>query len=314
MFKILISAAVISLGACLALKAQVVESTASYSEVPEEIVIKSEGEDKIRTVKPPLKITADDLESVRKSLQPDKDLFLLGVNEFMNLSPNYPETLFLSRVVQPWRAGFSDRTIITFYPRRKFLEIFGNNFAEKKAKGIQWTLALTDEEGKTFHKYSGSGLPPESISWIGENDQREWLRAGHNYAPVYVFVDGADVTRTVIGDVIKFTAIVVQKGSNLNISLDSAAVFGPTKSMKTIDKGQGEALLAATCDLIRRWYYDIPVKVNVYAQTKALAGLQADQVKNFLKNELMTGENVISAEGFDENFSQQRIDVILLNK
>ena len=298
-----------------ALRAQALAGGAtSYSEVPEEIVIKSESEDKIRTAKPPLKIATDEFESIRKSLQPDKDLFLFESGEFLNLSRNYPEKLFSPRVVQPWRSGFSDKTVIAFYPQRKFLEVFNKTPTEKNAREIQWTLSVTDEEGKIFHKYTGSGLPPETINWTGENDQREWLRAGHNYAPVYVFVDETGAPKTVVGDIIKFTAIVFQKGGNLNISLDSVSIFGPTKTMKTMDKVQGEALLAATCDLIKRRYYHIPVKVNVYAQTKDLAEIQADQIKNFLKKELMTGENVISAEGFEESFSQQRIDIVLLNK
>ncbi|MFA6433340.1 MAG: hypothetical protein WCW52_01455 [Elusimicrobiales bacterium] len=300
--------------AARAQEAQVAASTVTYNEVPEEIVVKSEGEDKLRTAKPPLKIATDDFESIRKSLEPDKDLFLFESGEFISLSRNYPDKLFTDGVIQPWRAGFSDKTVIVFYPLKKFEEVFSKNFTEKAAKEIQWTLSVTDEEGKIFHKYSGSGLPPESISWTGENDQKEWLSAGHNYAPVYVFVDEAGTPKTVIGEIIKFTAIVFQKGSNLNISLDSTALFGPTKSMKTIDKTQGEVLLSATCDLIKRRYYNMPVKVTVYAQTKDLAELQADQIKGFLKKELMAGESVISAEGMDDSFPQQRIDIVLLNK
>ncbi len=298
----------------IALRAQAPAPTVSYNEVPEEIVIKSESDDRISTVKPPLKITTDDFESIRKSLDPDKDVLLFESGEFKSLSHNYPEKLFSARVIQPWRVGFSDKTVIVFYPQRTFLEVFNKNFTDKTAKEIQWTLSVTDEEGKVFHKYSDSGLPPEYINWTGENDRREWLSAGHSYAPVYVFVDETGAPRTVIGDIIKFTAIVFQKGNKLNISLDSASVFGSTKYLKAIDKVQGEALLTATCDLIKRRYFNIPVKVNVYAQTKELAELQAGLIKDFFKKELMTGENSIGAEGFDESFSQQRIDVVLLNK
>ena len=266
MFKIVIAAVCLT-GFSGALGAQVVESTASYDEIPDEIVIKSETEDKLRTDRPPLKIKTDDFETIRKSLDPDRDLFLFESGDFLSMSRNYPEKLFSTQIIQPWRAGFSDKTVIAFYPRRKFEEVFNRNFTDKTAEGVQWTISVTDEEGKIFHKYAGSGLPPEVIEWSGENDQREWLKAGHNYAPVYVFVDNMGVPKTVMGDIIKFTAIVFQKGSRLNISLDSAAVFGPAKSMKTIERTQGEALLAATADLIKRRYYNVPVKVEVYAQT-----------------------------------------------
>ena len=299
----------------IALRAQVLtEGATSYNEVPEEVVVKSESEDKLRTARPPLKIKTEEFETIRKSLAPDRDLFLSESGDFMSLSRNYPERLFSGRMVQPWRAGFSDKTVIAFYPRRKFEEVFNKNYTEKTAKGMDWTLSVTDEEGKIFHKYSGSGLPPEFIDWTGENDQREWIKAGHNYAPVYVFVDNAGTPRTVIGDVIKFTAIVFQKGASLTVSLDSVSVFGPTKSMKTVEKVQGEALLSATADLIKRRYYNLPVKVNIYAQTKDLAELQAGQIRDFLRKELMAGESVIASEGFEESYARQRIDIVLLNK
>jgi hypothetical protein len=312
-FTLLLSSLLMALAGTV-VTAQVVESTAAYNEIPDEIVIKSETEEKLRTDRPPLKMKTDEFETIRKSLDPDRDLFLFESGDFLSLSRNYPEKLFSALIIQPWRVGFSDKTVIAFYPRRKFEEVFNKNFTEKSAGDIQWTLSVTDEEGKIFHKYSGTGLPPEVIDWTGENDQREWLKAGHNYAPVYVFVDNMGVPKTVIGDIIKYTAIVYQKGSRLNISLDSVAVFGPTKSMKTIEKTQGEALLAATADLIKRRYYNVPVKVEVYAQTGALAEAQAEQIKEFLKKALMTGENIITPEGFEESFSQQRIDIVLLNK
>ena len=133
------------------LPAQVVESTASYNEVPDEIVIKSETEEKLRTDRPPLKMKTDDFETIRRSLDPDRDLFLFESGDFLSMSRNYPDKLFSALIVQPWRVGFSDRTVIAFYPRRKFSEVFNKNFTEKTADGIQWTLSVTDEEGKIFH-------------------------------------------------------------------------------------------------------------------------------------------------------------------
>lgn len=289
-------------------------STTTYNEAPEEIVIKGEAEDTIRTVKPPFKVQTDDFESIRKSLQPDKDLLLFEPGEFLNLSRNYPDSLRLSRVIQPWRAGFNDKAVIVFYPRRKLTEAFGRDYTGKTGRDLGWTLSVTDEDGTVFHKYSGSGLPPETINWSGENDRKEWLRAGHNYAPVYVFVDETGGVKTVVDDIIKFTAIVYQKGRYLYINLDSGAVFGSRKINKTIDAAQGEGLLAATGDLLKRRYYNIPVRVNVYAQTKDLADAQADQVRNFLRKELMTGASSITTEAFDETFPQQRIDIVLKNR
>lgn len=289
-------------------------STGTYGEAPEEVVIKSEGGAEIRTAKPPLKIKTDTFESMKNSFEADKNLFLFESGDFVSVSRNYPDKLYSDRVVKPWRTSFSDRTMITFYPRRKFTEVFSRAYNEKNSKNLQWTLSITDEEGKIFHKYSGDGLPPETIDWSGENDQREWVRAGHSYAPLYVFVDENGSPKTVIGEVVKFTAIVYQKGSSLTISLDSSQIFGPNKAAKTPDKEKGEPLLAAASDLIKRRFYNMPLKVNVYAQTKALADVQAIQIRAYLKSSLMCAENLLSAEGFDDTFAQQRADIVLLNK
>ena len=287
----------------------------SYNEVPQEVVIKSESSEELRTKKPPLKVKYDKFESITKSLEADKDMFLFESGDFVSFSRNHPEKLFSTRVVRPWRTSFSDRTVINFYPLRKFEELFSRTtYNEKNSKELQWTLSITDEEGKIFHKYSGSGLPPESISWSGENDQREWVRAGHSYAPVYVFVDEFGSPKTIIGELVKFTAIVYQKGSSLTISLDSASMFGPNKTARSLDKDKGEPLLSATADLIKRRYYNMTLKVNVYAQTKDLADQQAEQVRNYLKAALMSGENLLSYEGFEDSYAQQRTDIVLLNK
>ncbi|MBI4801789.1 MAG: hypothetical protein HY796_04610 [Elusimicrobia bacterium] len=295
----------------LAAQDKVQTSTAAYHEVPQEVVIKGESGDRMRTARPPLNIKADNFESLRRSLGPDRELFLFESGDFLSLSRSNPDKLFSAKVIQPWRAGFSDKNVIAFYPLKKFEEVF-KDYAEKAGKKAQWTLSITDEEGKLFHKYSGAGLPPETINWTGENDRREWLRAGRSYAPVYAFADGKGASKTATGELIKYTAIVYQKGGDLIISLDSASLFGPDKSLKTIEKPQGEALLSATADLIKRKYYNLPVHVNVYARTGDLARLQAGLIQNFLKGGLMAGENIISGEGFEDVFARQRIDIVLI--
>ncbi|PIU19926.1 MAG: hypothetical protein COT18_04920 [Elusimicrobia bacterium CG08_land_8_20_14_0_20_59_10] len=289
-----------------------VPSTAAYSEVPEEVVVKGETEDRMTTARPPLNINIDSFESLRRSLRPDRSLFLFESGDFLSLSRSSPGKLFSTKVVQPWRTGFSDKTVIAFYPLQKSGEVF-KDYTEKGGKEAQWTLSITDEGGQLFHKYSGSGIPPETINWTGENDRHEWLSAGRSYAPVYVFSNGG-ASRTVIGELMKFTAIIYQKGDNLIISLDSVSLFGPGKSAKTVDKSNGEPLLAAVSDLIKRRYYNTPLKVNVYARTRDLAAVQADKVGDYLKTSLMSAEELLSSEGLTDTFARQRTDIVLLNK
>ncbi|OGS58376.1 MAG: hypothetical protein A3J79_05870 [Elusimicrobia bacterium RIFOXYB2_FULL_62_6] len=291
----------------------VLPSTAAYNEVPEEVVIKGESGERMKTARPKLNIKADSLDSLRRSLGPDRELFLFESGDFLSLSRSNPDKLFSDKVIQPWRAGFSDKTVITFYPLKNYQEVFVDR-TDKESKAAQWTLSITDEDGRLFHKYSGAGLPPETINWTGENENREWMRAGRSYAPVYAFTDGSGASRTVTGELIKFTAIVYQKNDNLIISLDSVSLFGPDKSLKAIEKPQGESLLAATVDLIKRKYYGLPVKINVFAQTKDLALVQAGLLRDRLRSGLMAGENLVSIDGAEVPYAIQRADIVLANK
>ncbi len=303
-------------GLCpMALRAQDVTAPAtSYSEVPQEIVIKSEAGDELLTRKPPVKVNIDQFDSISKSLEADKSLFLFNAGDFVGFSRNYPEKLFSERVIRHWITSFRDHTVINFYPRSKFDEAYSGAYNEKNSKRLQWTLSITDEDGNIFHKYSGTGLPPEILTWSGENNQHEWVRAGHTYAPVYVFVDEAGSPKTLMGELVKFTVIGYQKGSSFTIGMDSAALFGPNKKGRVLDKEKGEPLLASIADLIKRRYYNMPLRINVYAQTVDLAGQQADLIKNYLKAELMCSENLFSCEGYADTYAQQRADIVLLNK
>ncbi|MCX5785546.1 MAG: hypothetical protein NTX59_07640 [Elusimicrobia bacterium] len=298
----------------LAAGAEVNASTAAYDSIPREVVIKSETDSEMRTKKPPLEIKTDELESIEKSLEPDTELFLFESGDFAGYSRNYPETISSFRVIKPWRTGFGDMPVITFYPGKKFKELFGRADSGRTSKEIQWTLSVTDEEGKIFQKYGGAGFPPETINWSGENDRHDWLKAGHSYAPVYVFVDGDGSSKTAIGERIKYTAMVFQKEGGTGIGLDSAVVFGSDKALKNIETPDGEAMLDAATDLVKRRYYGLPMKVSVYAQTKELADLQAELIRKYLKTGLMAAENIISCEGFADTFSQQRVDIMLANK
>ncbi len=294
---------------------QLAGPSTSYSEAPEEVLIKGENDDRLKTARPPLTVKADSFEILRPSLGADKALFLFESGDFSGQPRSYPDRLFSTEMVQPWRAGFNDKTVIAFYPLKKFEAAFGKDYAEKTGKESHWALSITDEEGKLFYKYSGTGLPPENINWTGENDRHEWLSAGRSYAPVYVFTDAKGLSKTIMDEVVKFTALVYQKPGTLIISLDSVSLFGPDKSSRTIGKPQGEDLLSATADLIKRRFYGLPIKVSAYARTADLAGIQSGLIQNFLKDELMmAGENIISGEGLEDSFTRQRVDIALAGK
>lgn len=289
-------------------------STAAYSEAPEEVVVRSAASDELRTRKPPLKVNVDKFESIAKSLEADKTLLRFDPGDLAGLSRNHPDRLHGDRVIRPWNAALYERNTIVFHPRRKFEELFGPGRNGKAAKELQWSLSITDEEGLIFHKYSGTGLPPETLNWSGENERREWVAVGRSYAPVYVFTDEYGSPRTAIDETIKFPAVVYRRDGSLTISLDSAGLFGPNKNTRTLDKKSGEALLSAAADLISRRCYNMPLTVKVYAQSKDLADQQAGLVKERLNTSLMLAERLLSSEGSSETYARQRADIIILTK
>ncbi len=283
--------------------------------VPEEVVVKGgDSSSRISTGKPAIKIELDPFESIKTSLEPDTRFFLSESPLSMRLSRNTPEFLQNKRVIEPWRMSFSDNAGITFYPEKRLNEIFRRGLSEKEIKEIQWTLSITDEEGKTFERYSGKGQPPERVEWSGQNRRKEWIKAGHAYSAVYVFTDGSGAPHTGINNPIQFTGIVHQENSGLYISLDSRVLFGNSKSETEIQEPLGGNLVKSAADLIKRRYFNIPVKIHSYAQTMSLAEQQANLVADKLSSHLMLSNNMITPEGHESSFSEQRLDVVLLNR
>ncbi|MFH1618978.1 MAG: hypothetical protein ABIG11_03655 [bacterium] len=294
------------------------ESAAAITEysgsVPEEVVIRGGGSRPLTTSKPAFKMAVDGFESIRASLEPDARLFLAESPSSLGWSRNRPDILHNPRVIQPWRTTFSDRTGITFNPRKRLDEIFRGGIGEKDMKDLHWALNIADEEGRIFQKYSGTGEPPEELTWSGQNDRNEWIKAGHSYSAVYMFTDAAGSPHTGAGNPLKFTGIVHQESSGLHISLDSAVLFGPGKSGTSIEKPVGTNLVVSAADLIKRKFFNLPVKVHSYARTRLLAEQQTDLVTDFLKEHLMILSTMISGEGHEASFSEQRVDIVLLNR
>src|SRR5262245_8277594 len=87
--------------------------SAQTGDLPEVVV---KGEDvgrKIGTSKMPLNITTDSYETIRPSLEPDRSLFLDQSRFTVGWRHTHPDTLFSSRVVEPWRNVFGERSGIT---------------------------------------------------------------------------------------------------------------------------------------------------------------------------------------------------------
>lgn len=281
--------------------------------LPEEVVIRGEGGAKLQHNKPPLSIDVDPFESIRESLKPDQSLLLAESPLTVVWRRTHPEFLYNERGVRPWLTTFSDRPGIIFQPLVQLQEALQRKVESKDAKRFQWSLTVADEEGKVFQHYEGSKDPPEEIVWNGQNDQGEWVRAGSAYSPVYMFTDPGGTPYTRVGKPIRYKGIVHQERTGLHLTLDSAALFGRTKSRTAIEP-EGIPVVRSAADLIKRRHSGIPIRVEAYAGTQELAQRQAEAVERYLIQELMLLPQDISVDADRAPYADQRLEIVLLNR
>lgn len=288
---------------------------ASTGGMPAEVVIKAEGAGaKLNDAKPPLKIDVDAFETIRPSLKPDENLLLAVSPLTVSWRRTHPEILMNERVIQPWRTTFSQRSGIGFKIKEQLEALLGGKLEPKEARKWGWNLTIADEEGRVFHNYSGSGDPPEELLWTGQNEQGEWVRAGRSYSAVYSFTSPDGSPRTTVGKPLLFKGIVHQEDTGLHLSLDSSAMFGTGKTSSELQAPAGPDLLRSAADLIKRKFTGIPISVRVFANTKELGDAQAKTIQDFLLRELMVATRHIGVDATRAPFSDQRVEIVLLNR
>jgi hypothetical protein len=283
--------------------------------IPTEVVIKAEDSpNKMGAQKPPLNIEVDPFESIRPSLQPDQALLLAVSPLTVSWRRTHPETLMNPRVIQPYRTTFSSRPGIAFRVRDQLMDVLQRRMDPKEAKHYSWSLTIADEEGRVFHHYEGSDDPPEELLWSGQNDQGEWIRAGRSYSAVYTFTDPGGSPRTAVGKPLLFRGIVHQEDTGMHLSLDSSVLFGSNKANADLDAKNGKDLLRSAADLIKRRFTGIPLSVRVFAATKELGDSQAQAIYGYLLKELMLTPKNIAVDAARAAYSDQRVELVLLNR
>jgi hypothetical protein len=284
--------------------------------MPTEVVIKAgaQGAAKLADTKPPLKMEVDPFETIRPSLKPDENLLLAVSPLTVSWRRTHPEFSMNERVIQPWRTTFSQRPGISFRILSQLETVIGRKLEPKEDRKWGWTLTIADEEGRVFHSQSGSANPPEELLWSGQNDQGEWVRAGRSYSAVYSFTSPDGSPRTSVGKPLMFKGIVHQEDTGLHISLDSAVLFGTGKGASDLQGQPAEDLLRSAADLIKRRFNAIPIAVRVFANTKELGEAQAKAVQTLLLRELMVSQRHVSVDATRAPFSDQRVEIVLLNR
>lgn len=297
----------------LAVSAAADPAPAPGNGLPTEVVVRGEG-GKLSDTKPPLKIAVDPFETIRADLQPDPNLLLAASPLTVSWRRTHPEFLMNERVVQPWRGTFSDRPGIPFRVREQLESALGSKLEDRQARAWRWSLSIADEQGRVFQHYGGAGDPPVELLWSGQNEQGDWIGAGRSYSPVYGFTgpDGSQHTR--VGAPLLFKGVVHQEDTGLHVTLDSAVLFGASKATSVVSAPAGADLLRSAADLIKRRDSGIPIAVRVFAKTEELGRAQAAAVQAYLLRALMVGPRYVTVEAERVPFSDQRVEVVLLNR
>lgn len=283
--------------------------------IPTEVIIKAEDSpNKLGVQKPPIHVEVDPFESIRPSLEPDQSLLLAVSPLTVSWRRTHPEFLMNERVIQPFRTTFSQRPGIAFRVRDQLSDVLQRRMEQKEANAYSWSLTIADEEGRVFHHYEGSKNPPEELLWTGQNDQGEWIRAGRSYSAVYSFTDPGGSPRTAVGKPLLFRGIVHQEDTGMHISLDSSILFGSNKAASELAMPAGADLLRSATDLIKRRFTSIPISVRVFAATKELGDSQAQAVYAYMVKELMLTPKNISVDAARAAYSDQRVEIVLLNR
>ncbi len=288
---------------------------AAGSGFPTEVVVKGEGVNKLDVAKPALSIDVDPFESIRPSVeQTDQSLLLSGSPASVSWKRTHPDFLHNHRVVEPWRLTFSQRFGIPLRVRDQLGAILGRKLEPKESKPYAWNLTIADESGRVFQHYESSNDPPDEILWSGQNEQGDWIRAGRSYSAVYTFTDPSGARYTRVGRPLLFKGVLHQEETGLFITLDSGVLFGRAKNETELAQPAGLDLVRSAVDVVKRRFSGIPVAVRVFAESKNLAETQGAVIQNYLIKQLMTMTKNVSMEGARAEFSEQRVEIVLLNR
>ncbi|MCX5781837.1 MAG: hypothetical protein NT145_03920 [Elusimicrobia bacterium] len=266
----------------------------------EDVVVKGNDTSKIDSEKTPIQINKDHMKVITPSLETEK-LFLekdtSGINKMKRTNP---DVLSTEGTISPWLNTIA----------REPVTMFRLDIGQIKVK--TWDLVVTDSRGYKFRMYSGKDTIPPIIKFSGRNEDGNFMRVGNVYGYILTYLDEADNKKTVIGKPFSVEAALHQEKEGLIISIDSKSLFDLRKDPLEITK-PGKQILGEASDILKE-YFNIPVAINVYAESESLARDQGSEIVKFVSKILVIPENKISVKGFRDIPENFHIDIVIINK
>ncbi len=96
-----------------------------------------------------------------------------------------------------------------------------------------WSLDISDRYGNPFNRFSGTGMPAETIRWDGRSATGELVIAAEDYPYIFTIADTLGNTRVLKG-LIPVDILVIRDGDRLKIKI-SNITFAPNSPQVVLD-------------------------------------------------------------------------------
>ncbi|MFH1097083.1 MAG: hypothetical protein V1749_06250 [Candidatus Desantisbacteria bacterium] len=267
----------------------------------EDVTIKGNIKQEIKTQKPLVKIEEEIIDIDMPSMATENQLFSKTPAALEIWREAYSHILSSEQAAFPGYTGLVETPIATFQPQIKGEKIIA-----------KWNLIITDSKGCDFKKFNGSGNKAIVVVWEGYNDKNEILNVGDMYTYVFNYTDMTGNPHMVVGRPFSINGLVHQEKNGLFISIANKTLFAEERDTIKI-RDDAVPLLKETADRLKD-YFGLPISVIAYGDTASKALQQAKAMAEYLANSLIIWVDQIKVVGYQAEPEKQHIDVIVNNR
>ena len=285
-------------------------SSESEGQLPE-IIIKGGEKTGVKSEKPLLNFEMGSDDPVKQIMGVEEEPLTRMPESLRNPRAGYSEFLNNNKIILPSRIHIARDPIKVFYPLREILAVSPSLSQEI---GPGWEMVVTNEEGRSFRRFSGKSLPPASYPWDGRSDRGEIASVGRNYSIVINYKNTRGQKRNFVGEPFSFDGIIHQEQKGLVLSLSLNSLYAEKKlGTKESLSESGIELLKESADWIKRYYFNYPIQVECFSMDP-VALEQAQVFAKSLTSELLLPHSEISASRTPTDRSSERLEIIITNR
>jgi hypothetical protein len=282
-----------------------------------EVVIKGKDVLKLESSKPVLDVPVDENREILESLKTEQEIFPMKPTGWEKQpSDSMPDTLKSRQAVIPRTHYIRSEQVKVFYPLSDLTKIFKKPDRREAKKKARWEFIISDDSGKTFHEYSGKGLPPEEIIFDGRNADGRMIEVGYSYSTVLRYYDASGQVHTSVGNPFIATGLASQKKQGYTISIDFKKLYDSEPSVFKKHKFSvlGRDILREAADIIKKKHFGLPVKVFVYGNSAEVSDITSREISEVLTDLLIRSPGEISCAGQESARSVETVEIVVFNQ